>query len=174
MRLTSDRLILREFARGDEVHVHRYASDAEVVRFTDWGPNSADDTAARIKAYVASQHEDESDMSWAITRRDDDRVIGSAAVWVESKAHARAEFGYVLARHVWGQGYATEVAVLLREYAFGHLRMHRLVATCHPDNAPSIRVLEKAGLTCEGRLRDHLRVRGAWRDSLVYAAINEG
>lgn len=174
MRLTSDRLILREFALRDEADVHRYASDPEVVRYVDWGPNTPDETAARVKTNVEAQHQDESDLSWAITRHDDDRVIGSAAVWVESSEHSRAQFGYVLARHVWGEGYATEVARALRRYAFGHLRMHRLVATCHPDNAASIRVLEKTGLTCEGRLRDHLRVRGAWRDSMVFAAINDG
>lgn len=173
MRLTSDRLLLREFRLEDEAAVHRYAADPEVVRYTDWGPNAPEVTAARIAEYVSAGVQDETDLSWAITRREDDQVIGSAALWVESRQHLRAEFGYVLAREFWGQGYATETARLLRAYAFGHLGMHRLAATCHPDNAASIRVLEKAGLVREGRLRDHLRVREGWRDSLVFAAIND-
>jgi [ribosomal protein S5]-alanine N-acetyltransferase len=35
-----------------------------------------------------------------------------------------------------------------------------------------VRVLEKARLQLEGRLRDHMWVRGAWRDSLLYAALS--
>ena len=50
--------------------------------------------------------------------------------------------------------------------------MRRVVATCHPDNVGSARVLEKAGMEREGRMRGHLRLRGAWRDSLLYAAGN--
>ncbi|MGY2091888.1 GNAT family N-acetyltransferase [Nocardia gipuzkoensis] len=45
-------------------------------------------------------------------------------------------------------------------------------ATCHPDNHASARVLEKVGSTLEGRMRSHLFVRGVWRDSLLYAAID--
>jgi RimJ/RimL family protein N-acetyltransferase len=37
----------------------------------------------------------------------------------------------------------------------------------------SARVPEKIGMRCEGRLRDHLLVRGAWRDSLLYAAVGD-
>ncbi len=70
----------------------------------------------------------------------------------------------------WGRGYATEVAQALVEFAQAS-GMHRVEATCHPDNAASVRVLAKAGLTLEGRLRDHLLVRGAWRDSLLFSVI---
>ena len=46
------------------------------------------------------------------------------------------------------------------------------MATVHPENAAGIRVLEKAGLRYEGRLRDHYRVPGGWRDSLLYAVLS--
>jgi len=51
------------------------------------------------------------------------------------------------------------------------LDLHRIEATCHPDDRASARVLEKAGFHFEGRLRDHMRMRGQWRDSLLYATI---
>ena len=42
---------------------------------------------------------------------------------------------------------------------------------CSPENLASARVLEKVGRVPEGHLRDYLWVRGAWRDSLLYARI---
>ncbi len=174
MRLSSERLVLREFRVADERDVHVYASDPEVVRFTDWGPSSPAETHERVVEKAGRGVEVDGVYSWAVTIRGEDRVVGSAELRIESRDHRRAEFGYVLAREVWGRGLATETAVLLREIAFGALGMHRLYATCHPDNAASVRVLEKAGLQLEGRLRDHMWVRGAWRDSLLYAAVASG
>jgi RimJ/RimL family protein N-acetyltransferase len=58
-------------------------------------------------------------------------------------------------------------------HGLGCLRLRRIAATCHPDNRASARVLEKIGMRREGRLRSHLFVRGAWRDSLLYAAVND-
>ena len=69
----------------------------------------------------------------------------------------------------WSQGYATGAAQLLVRFAFDHLEVNRLTATCHPDNHASARVLEKAGLHYEGRFPDDVLVRGEWRDSLIYA-----
>jgi RimJ/RimL family protein N-acetyltransferase len=172
MRLSSERLALREFRVADVQDVQMYASDPEVSRFTDWGPSGLAETHDRVIARAERGVEGDDVFSWAVTLRGEDRVIGSAEVRIDSCEHRRAEFGYVFAREVWGRGLATETVLLLRETAFGPLGMHRLYATCHPDNEASVRVLEKAGLQLEGRLRDHLWVRGAWRDSLLYAALS--
>ena len=171
VQLTSDRLTLRAFTVGDLDAVHAFASDPVVTRYTDWGPN--DESASRAFVDEACQPDAFAgdDFTFAITRTDTAEVIGSAAVWIESRVHARAELGYTLAANSWGRGLGTEVASLLVDFAFEHLRAFRVGATCHPDNVGSIRVLEKAGLSYEGRLRGHLLVRGDRRDSLVYGVV---
>lgn len=59
----------------------------------------------------------------------------------------------------------------LRDWAFTVRRLQRVTATCRPENVGSARVLEKAGLRLEGRMRDHMWIRGRYRDSLLYAAL---
>jgi len=49
--------------------------------------------------------------------------------------------------------------------------LHRITATCDPENVGSARVLEKIGMVREGHLRDYFLIRGAWRDRLLYAAL---
>jgi RimJ/RimL family protein N-acetyltransferase len=51
--------------------------------------------------------------------------------------------------------------------------LHRIFATCDSENRASARVLEKAGMQLEGRKRSHLFVKGRWRDSLLYAILEE-
>lgn len=164
--LRGPRLVLRPFRLDDEDAVHAFASDPEVTRHTDWGPN---DRAMTRDFLAAAVEPDDDGVLLAVTV--DGALVGSAGITVESRQHRRGAFGYALARSAWGHGYATEAAGLLRGHAFGVLGLHRLEATCRPDNLASARVLQKTGLVLEGRLRDHVLVRGAWCDSLLYAAV---
>ncbi len=83
------------------------------------------------------------------------------------------EAGWWVARDRWGRGYATEAAFALRDFAFRELRLPRLAAIAHPDNAASIRVMEKIGLTFERRATGHeLGLRVPDVEVVLYAAAN--
>jgi len=51
------------------------------------------------------------------------------------------------------------------------MRLHRIEAACIPDNAASIKVLERNGFRREGFARGYLCIDGAWRDHLLYARL---
>ena len=51
--------------------------------------------------------------------------------------------------------------------------MHRIYATCDVNNVASARVLEKAGMQREGLLRQDMLLRGRWRDSYLYAILED-
>jgi ribosomal-protein-alanine N-acetyltransferase len=170
MAFSTARLQLRGLVDSDLGWLHRIGSDPTVTRYTDWGPNTLEETRTFLAQSAVSGHEPDA-FTWAVTLADG-TGIGIAGVEVLSVEHRRASLGYALDPAHWGRGYATEVAVGLVRFAFDTLGIHRVEATCHPENAASARVLEKAGLELEGRLRGHLLVRGAWRDSLLYAALS--
>jgi RimJ/RimL family protein N-acetyltransferase len=90
---------------------------------------------------------------------------------VVSSEHRRGEIGYVLAREFWGHGYATEAARRLLTFGFDELDLHKITATCDPENRASVAVLTKNGMYQEGVLRDHVYVRGQWRDRLLFGVI---
>ena len=61
----------------------------------------------------------------------------------------RPELGWRLARESWGNGYATEAALLARDDAFTRLALPELISIIHPDNERSRRVATKVGMTIE-------------------------
>jgi ribosomal-protein-alanine N-acetyltransferase len=61
-----------------------------------------------------------------------------------------AELGYDFRSDYWNQGYATEAAQAVRDYAFAHLQMPRLISLIRVGNTPSRRVAEKIGMRCMG------------------------
>jgi ribosomal-protein-alanine N-acetyltransferase len=170
--LLTDRLLLRAFRPSDWTAVHAYGTDLEVVRFMDWGPNTIEQSRHHVNRSVAiASVSPRLVYPYAVERIADGRVIGSAQLGMTSLDHRRAEMGYVFAREAWGHGYATEAAGALLDYAFDKLGLHRVAATCDPDNIASARVLEKIGMAPEGRLRAYFLIRGEWRDRLMYAAV---
>ena len=60
--------------------------------------------------------------------------------------------GYLLSRRVWGRGYATEAARAAVRYGFEVAGLQAIIGLVHPENAASIRVLEKCGMKLADRV----------------------
>ncbi len=58
-------------------------------------------------------------------------------------------------------------------FGFRTLRLHRIYATCDPRNIGSAKVLEKVGMQKEGRMRENLKLKDGWRDSLLYSVLEQ-
>ena len=83
-----------------------------------------------------------------------------------------ADLGWYLRPEYWGKGFATEATDLILGFAFSDARLHRVQATCDPNNLASKRVLEKSGLTYEGTIRHFAKHEdGSWRDRLLYSIL---
>jgi ribosomal-protein-alanine N-acetyltransferase len=85
-----------------------------------------------------------------------------------------AEIGYWLGREYWGRGIMTTALRLVTRHAFAadpHLR--RIFAVPFASNPASARVLEKAGYTREGTLRQSVRKDGRILDQWMYAVVRD-
>jgi ribosomal-protein-alanine N-acetyltransferase len=148
--ITTERLVLRRPTSTDAPARFGYTTDPEVAQYMDWpSPANLGDVARRIEA-AASRWESGEEYSWAVTLQPNDRAVGGVACFV--RGHA-AELGFVLARECWGHGYAAEAAKAVLEWAAGLDAVFRIWATCDTENAASVRVLEKIGMSREGVLR---------------------
>lgn len=71
----------------------------------------------------------------------------------------------------WRKGYTSEALQEVLRFAFIDLDLHRVEAGCAVGNLASIKVLEKAGMTREGRKRAILPIRGEWIDNFFYSIL---
>lgn len=79
--------------------------------------------------------------------------------------------GYCLTEASWGQGYATEAARSMLDWAFETLDLNRVQSEADTRNVGSYRVLEKCGFTREGTLCQDCIVNGDLSDSHVYGLL---
>ena len=166
--LSTRRLLLRQPQFADADAIFAYASDSEVVYFMDYRPRTEiSDLVDYMNGHSARWNA--GDFSWVITVKPDDRAVGTIACSVD--AHV-ADFGYLLNRHHWGMGYATEAAIAVVHWISSQPEIYRVQATCDAENVASARVLEKCGLRYEGRLHCYTvrpNISAAPRDTLMYA-----
>ncbi len=84
------------------------------------------------------------------------------------------QIGYWMGERFAGQGLMREALLLVTDYAFESLLLHRIEAACIPENERSMRLLEKAGFQREGLLRSYLRINNVWQDHFLYSLIAPG
>ena len=172
MEIHTERLIIREFTPKDLEAVHEYASDPEVVRYMPFGPNTVEDSQNFLDRAIGRQKEEgRNDFEMAVELREGGRLIGGCRL--NKTSTIAAHIGYIFNKEYWGRGYATEVAKALVRHGFTKLGVHRIYATCEPDNIASKRVLEKAGMVLEGRLREDMICHGEYRDSLILGILEQ-
>ncbi|MDI6856799.1 MAG: GNAT family protein [Dehalococcoidia bacterium] len=172
LSLPTPRLVLRDFEESDFAAVHRYGSDPEVARLVPWGPNHRRDTRRFLRQAIAARgREPRKRYDLAIVLKPDGVLIGGCGIQV--LPDSQGEIGYAVARDFWGRGYATEAAYRLLAFGFRGLDLHRIFATCDVENVASWQVLEKLGMRREGHLREDRLQKGRWRDSYLYAILEQ-
>ena len=167
--IETPRLVLRPFLPDDWRAVHAYASDPAVMRYIPGGAMTEDQT----KTFIAEQAAAEATV--AAILKAEDRLIGHLPFhpWYEAQPQIFV-LGWIFNPRYHGQGYATEAAAALLRHGFETLGLHRIVATCQPENGASWRVMEKLGMRREAHFRQCFQVDATtWLDEYVYALIEE-
>lgn len=169
------RLLLRPHQLDDLDDLLVYHSDPEVVRYIPWPVRSAAETKAALDKRI-QQGSVEEEGQWlvlAIVLRDSTRVIGEVLLKYDSERDARGELGYAIARHVNGNGYATEAAEAMLTLGFEAFGLHRIVAKLDARNTSSARLLERLGMRQEALHLSDSFFKNEWTDTLVFALTAE-
>ena len=94
----------------------------------------------------------------------------SSIVWGSAMM---ATLGYWVDKDRAGQGIAPTAVALVTDYCFQALGLHRMEINIRPENAPSLRVVEKLGFRDEGYRPRFLHINGEWADHRSFALTSE-
>ena len=104
----------------------------------------------------------------------DGRAVGSIGIFVKDDVYEKsAELGYWLSEDYWRKGIMTKAVQIICQEAFGRFDIIRIFAEPFADNAGSSRVLEKAGFTCEGTMRNGIYKNGEIHSYCIYSVLRE-
>src|SRR4029078_2344455 len=123
-------------------------ADPEVTRYLN-GPmtrGESDELVARIRGHWQNHGFG----LYAVEVKDSGAFAGFVGLAIPSflpDVLPAVEVGWRLAREHWGQGYATEAARASMRLGFDELGLLQIISIIHPENAASVRVAERLGMT---------------------------
>ncbi|HEX8228630.1 MAG TPA: GNAT family N-acetyltransferase [Chloroflexia bacterium] len=169
--LETERLKLRRLKMEDANDLFEYASDPEVARYVMFEPYRSLDDSRAYRHRVLSRPPGSGSITLGMEHRETGKLLGRIVIFLDSEHDARGELAYTLNRSYWGHGYTVEAAKAVIDHGFRHLRLHRIQASCFPENVASARVLDKIGMSYEGTLRQYMLIKGAYQDLKMYSIL---
>ena len=84
-----------------------------------------------------------------------------------------ASIGYWVAERFAGRNITPTAVALATDHCLFTIGLHRMEICIRPENAPSLRVVEKLGFRYEGLRRRFIHINGDWRDHFCFALVSE-
>ena len=168
MKLETERLLLRDMQVADVPALTGLWTDPEVTRFMG-GPRDYQELNTELLKDARDESPPQFDL-WVLIEKATSRVIGHCGI-IDKEIDGITEYDltYVLVKSAWGKGYATEIAISIKDYAFKNLGLKRIVALIDPLNLDSQHVAKKVGLRHE---KDVVRPHG--KVMQVYSLTYDG
>jgi ribosomal-protein-alanine N-acetyltransferase len=171
--LQTERLVLREIDPQQDLEpFYSYITDKRVNRFIaeDDIPRNIEDAALELGYWAGLFHKRHS-IFWAISLKNNDKLIGTCGFNNWSRTHNRVEISYDLSHSHWGKGLMTEALTAICDYAFMIMQVNRIQASIAIDNVISQRVMEKLGFVKEGKMSEFGFLHGYKKDFYMYAKL---
>ena len=123
-----------------------YAMSAENAKLMVFLPKT---DREEVKSFIL-----EAEKQWKLEQPDicefalllGDKHIGGLTMYFEGD-YTRGELGWIIHRDYWGKGYAVEAAQGLIDFFAKKMKLRRFIAHCDAENAASVRVMEKLGMS---------------------------
>jgi RimJ/RimL family protein N-acetyltransferase len=142
--LETERLVLRAPRFEDAKAIARLANDRRIAENTTRIPHPY--RLADAETFIAAVNKSEGELAFLVTL--DDEPIGGCGL--AQHDGPEPDLGYWLGAPHWGNGYATEAARAVIDYAFTVLDFEALQAGARCTNPASRRVLEKCAFQWTG------------------------
>ena len=167
MELETKRLIIRPTTIKDVSKVYDLLSDEDTMQYFVEGVYSKGKVEEIIHRNELEIHH------YSVLLKSSKRLIGKITYgpWIEPRTK---EIGWIFFPSSRNNGYCTEAAKAITQYAFEIEKNHRLVATCDPRNLASKRVCEKIGMVQEGTFKKCIHYKeDIWWDEMFFSLLEE-
>jgi [ribosomal protein S5]-alanine N-acetyltransferase len=171
--LETERLLLRRLANEDVNEIFALRSDKEVMKYI---PRPLAKTNEEALAHIAMINEKidlNEGINWAITLKNNPKLIGIIGHYKIKPEHYRAEIGYMLLPEYHGKGIVSEAIKEVVNYGFQVMKLHSIEAIIDPENFASEKVLQKNGFVKEAHLKENEFYEGLFLDTVIYSIRNK-
>ena len=171
--LETERLLLRRVNENDANEIFALRSNPETMKYIPRPLVKSIDDALEHIAMIDAKIESNEGINWAITYKDNPKLIGIIGHYRIKPENYRAEIGYMLLPEYHGKGIVSEAVKEAINYGFNEMKLHSIEAIIDPENFGSERVLQKCGFVKEAHLKENAFYEGRFLDTVIYSILNK-
>ena len=123
---------------------HNWATDSEVTKYLRWNHHESIDITIGWLKYEVENIADDNSYQWVFVNKENNEMFGSGGLSY-NKEHNRFEIGFAIMKTYWNQGFTTESAHAMIDFAVKELKQTRFFARHAKENTASGIVLKKIG-----------------------------
>lgn len=167
------KFLLRSFEKEDAQNIAKSADNPNIAKYlrnSFPNPYTLEDANRYINDCICKERKNQIVRAISV----DERAVGSIGIFVkEDVLEKSAELGYWLSQDYWNNGIMTEAVKIICREAFSKFDIVRIFAESFECNTASRTVLEKAGFTYEGTMRNGIYKNGNICSYCVYSVLRE-
>jgi [ribosomal protein S5]-alanine N-acetyltransferase len=169
--LTTERLILRRIDENDAKEIFLLRSDENIMKYIcKPKPKNLDDVLPLVNK-INKLIDGNEGIAWAMTLKDDPKMMGHISFHVFYKEHFRAEVGYMMHPDHYGKGLMDEALKAVLSFGFNKVGLHSVEANVSPENSASRKLLERNNFKQEAHFKENFYWEGQFLDSIIYSLL---
>ncbi|BDU50427.1 GNAT family N-acetyltransferase [Haliovirga abyssi] len=171
--LDTERLYLRRFKLEDSENMfNNWANDEDVTKYLTWLPHKKIEVTNEILKEWINSYKSTDVYNWAIVPKEYGKVIGNISVVKIDLEDEMCEIGYCISKKYWNKGIVTEALKKVIDYLILDVGFVGIKGKHDLKNIASGKVMLKAGMTYEGRIRDSIKNNeGEYIDVEMYSIL---
>ena len=166
-----DDFAVDEYTHNDLADIFKYRFDVRVNRYYPIVPKSIEELGDYLEKHIIKFGTCPGYSLFIIRKYGD--VIGDIGINCWGYQSKICGIGYAIRPESQRKGYAYNSLRIFINELFRRYEKKRIQATLDPENAPSMKLLEKLELKKEGNLREVEYKNGIWKDEAIYGLLNE-
>ena len=171
--IETERLLLRRITNDDVNEIFDLRSNPETMKYIPRPLVKNNDEALAHITMIDDKINDNTGINWAITLKDNPKLLGIIGYYRLQPENYRAEIGYMLLPEFHGKGIIPEAVKRLVQYGFKDLKLHSIEAVIDPGNISSEKVLQKCGFVKEAHLKESDFWDGQFLDKVIYSLLEK-
>lgn len=165
MEIITKRLMIRPYKESDVSDAVEFLLNKEMMHYIPESFNSEQD----VLDFITNKEHQEK--FFPIVLLEEEKVIGHLSFEPFFGDHSY-EIGWIFYEDYHQKGYAKEAAYALLDWGFKEKNIHRVIATCQPENIGSWKLMESLGMRREAFFKACIPFEDGWWDEYYYAVLN--
>ena len=171
--ICTERLLLRKLKLSDDNEIHLLRSDTEVNKYLDRPLSQSTEDARTFITKINDGIEESKWVFWAITKKDEEKLIGTICLWNFSDDKLTAEVGFELLPEYQCKGFIGEALKNIIEHGFNKLNLDKIEGYTNQKNTPSIKVMEKYNFSFDKTFDEEHSNTGEKVQTVIYKLEKE-